>query len=37
MVIDPPEPHPMWDYRCAAIDSALDAAQRMVERQALSR
>ena len=30
MVINPPEPDPIWDYRRAPIRAALDAAQRMV-------
>jgi hypothetical protein len=30
MVINPPEPDPIWDYRRAPIDRALDAAKRMV-------
>jgi hypothetical protein len=30
MVINPPDPDPMWDYRRAAILAALDAAKRML-------
>jgi hypothetical protein len=30
MVIVPPPPDPMWDYRRAAVDRALDAAKRLV-------
>ena len=30
MVINPPEPDPIWDYRRAPIDRALDAAQRLL-------
>jgi len=30
MVINPPEPDPIWDYRRAAIAHALDAAKRML-------
>ncbi|HVJ40019.1 MAG TPA: hypothetical protein VM639_00925 [Dongiaceae bacterium] len=34
MVIYPPEPDPIWDYRRAAIGRALDAARQMVIRRA---
>jgi glutathione synthase/RimK-type ligase-like ATP-grasp enzyme len=30
MVINPPEPDPIWDYRRAPIGRALDAAQRLL-------
>ena len=30
MVINPPDPDPMWDYRRAPILAALDAAKRML-------
>jgi hypothetical protein len=30
MVIVPPPPDPIWNYRRAAIDRALDAARRLV-------
>lgn len=30
MVINPPDPDPMWDYRHAPIGRALDAAKRML-------
>jgi hypothetical protein len=30
MVINPPEPDPIWDYRREAVTRALDAAKRMV-------
>ena len=30
MVINPPDPDPMWDYRRAPILAALDAAKRLV-------
>jgi len=30
MIIAPPPPDPMWDYRRAASERALDAARRMV-------
>jgi glutathione synthase/RimK-type ligase-like ATP-grasp enzyme/Tfp pilus assembly protein PilF len=30
MVVNPPEPGPIWDYRRPAISRALDAAKRMV-------
>ena len=33
MVVFPPGPEPVWDYRRAAIDAALQAARRMLERQ----
>jgi hypothetical protein len=32
MVVFPPGPEPVWDYRRAAIDAALQAARRMLER-----
>lgn len=32
MVVFPPGPEPLWDYRRAAIDAALQAARRMLER-----
>jgi hypothetical protein len=32
MVVFPPGPDPVWDYRRAAIDAALQAARRMLER-----
>lgn len=34
MVILPPDPDPMWDYRRAALDRVLDAVKRMVLRRA---
>ena len=34
MVINPPEPQPMWDYRRPAVDAALGAARRMLTRLA---
>jgi Tfp pilus assembly protein PilF len=34
MVINPPGPEPMWDYRRPAIDHALAAARRLLERRA---
>ncbi len=34
MVIVPPPPDPMWDYRRPAIERCLDAAKRMVRRRA---
>jgi hypothetical protein len=30
MVINPPDPDPIWDYRRAPILAALDAAKRML-------
>ncbi len=30
MVVNPPDPDPMWDYRRAAIGRVLDAAKRML-------
>jgi glutathione synthase/RimK-type ligase-like ATP-grasp enzyme len=32
MVVFPPGPEPIWDYRRAAIEAALQAARRMLER-----
>jgi len=32
MVVFPPGPEPMWDYRRPAIDAALDAAKRMLQK-----
>jgi glutathione synthase/RimK-type ligase-like ATP-grasp enzyme len=37
MVINPPKPHRMWDYRRAAINTALEAARHLIERHALAR
>lgn len=34
MVIVPPAPDPMWNYRRPAIDRALDAARRLVQSRA---
>jgi hypothetical protein len=34
MVIVPPPPDPIWDYRRAAIDTALEAAKRLVLKRA---
>jgi tetratricopeptide (TPR) repeat protein len=34
MVINPPDPDPLWDYRRPAIERALDAARRMVAERA---
>jgi hypothetical protein len=34
MVVFPPGPDPMWDYRRAAIDNVLEAATRMLLRHA---
>lgn len=34
MVVNPPDPDPIWDYRRSAIDRALDAARRMVQKRA---
>jgi hypothetical protein len=36
MVINPPDPDPMWDYRRAPIMAALDAAKRMLLAKARS-
>ena len=33
MVINPPEPDPMWDYRRAAVDRALAAAKALLVRR----
>jgi hypothetical protein len=33
MVVFPPGPEPRWDYRRAAIDAALQAATRMLDRR----
>jgi hypothetical protein len=30
MVLNPPSPDPLWDYRRPAIEAALDAARRMI-------
>jgi hypothetical protein len=32
MVVFPPGPEPVWDYRRAAIDAALQAARQMLDR-----
>jgi hypothetical protein len=32
MVVFPPGPEPLWDYRRAAIDAALQAAKQMLDR-----
>ena len=34
MVVFPPGPDPVWDYRRAAIETALEAARRMLDRRA---
>ncbi len=34
MVVFPPNPDPMWDYRRSAIDTVLAAATRMLLRHA---
>jgi tetratricopeptide (TPR) repeat protein len=34
MVVFPPGPDPLWDYRRAAIETALEAARRMLDRRA---
>jgi hypothetical protein len=34
MVVFPPGPEPLWDYRRPAIEAALQAARRMLERHA---
>ncbi|HKT17754.1 MAG TPA: tetratricopeptide repeat protein [Stellaceae bacterium] len=34
MVVNPPEPDPIWDYRRPAIERVLDAAKRMVRARA---
>ena len=36
MALIPPEPDPVWDYRRRAVDHALAAAKRMLERRAAS-
>jgi hypothetical protein len=33
MVINPPEPDPMWDYRRPAIDRALAAARALLTQR----
>jgi glutathione synthase/RimK-type ligase-like ATP-grasp enzyme len=32
MVVFPPGPEPMWDYRRAAVEATLEAARRMLDR-----
>lgn len=34
MVVNPPDPDPIWDYRRPAIDRVLDAARQMVRTRA---
>ncbi len=34
MVINPPDPDPIWDYRRRAIGDVLGAAKRMLRRRA---
>jgi hypothetical protein len=34
MVVNPPDPDPVWDYRRPAVDRVLDAARRMVRTRA---
>ena len=34
MVINPPDPDPIWDYRRAAIQRALDAAKSLLLKKA---
>jgi hypothetical protein len=36
MVVNPPDPDPVWDYRRPAVTAALGAAQRMLARLAAS-
>jgi hypothetical protein len=33
MVINPPDPNPIWDYRRPAINAALNAAHQMLTRR----